>query len=57
MAVTPGIASFTNIATEAAAAECISDEALANLRLYKYSSVDKSPVSKYILGPWVNIAL
>lgn len=37
-----------------AAAECISDEALIHLRSYKYSAVDKSPVSKYILGPWWN---
>lgn len=38
---------------EKAAAECISDDALIHLKSYKYSSVDKSPVSKYILGPWV----
>lgn len=38
---------------ETATAECISDEALIHLKSYKYSSVDKSPVSKYILGPWV----
>ena len=38
---------------ETAVAECISDEALIHLRSYKYSAVDKSPVSKYILGPWV----
>lgn len=36
-----------------AAAECVSDEALIHLKTYKYSAVDKSPVSKYILGPWV----
>ncbi|PNY26771.1 CDP-alcohol phosphatidyltransferase class-I family protein [Tolypocladium capitatum] len=39
---------------ETATAECISDEALIHLKSYKYSSVDKSPVSKYILGPWWN---
>ncbi|KEY68376.1 hypothetical protein S7711_01153, partial [Stachybotrys chartarum IBT 7711] len=39
---------------EKAAAECISDDALIHLRSYKYSSVDLSPVSKYILGPWWN---
>ncbi|KFH40296.1 putative CDP-alcohol phosphatidyltransferase class-I family protein-like protein [Hapsidospora chrysogenum ATCC 11550] len=39
---------------ETAVAECISDEALVHLRSYKYSAVDKSPVSKYILGPWWN---
>ncbi|KAF4124912.1 ethanolaminephosphotransferase [Geosmithia morbida] len=37
-----------------AVAECVSDEALSHLRTYKYSSVDLSPVSKYILGPWWN---
>lgn len=36
--------------------ECISDDALIHLKSYKYSSVDKSPVSKYILGPWVRHA-
>ncbi|ODA79481.1 hypothetical protein RJ55_05074 [Drechmeria coniospora] len=36
-----------------AIAECISDEALIHLKSYKYSSVDKSPISKYILGPWL----
>lgn len=36
-------------------AECISDDALIHLKTYKYSAVDKSPVSKYILGPWVGL--
>ncbi|PHH92116.1 hypothetical protein CDD83_8879 [Cordyceps sp. RAO-2017] len=40
--------------SKTAAAECISDEALMHLKSYKYSSVDKSPISKYILGPWWN---
>ncbi|PHH66247.1 hypothetical protein CDD81_7840 [Ophiocordyceps australis] len=40
--------------SKVAAAECVSDEALVHLKSYKYSSVDKSPVSKYILGPWWN---
>ncbi|PMB71055.1 hypothetical protein BM221_003519 [Beauveria bassiana] len=39
--------------TRKAQIECISDDALIHLKSYKYSSVDKSPVSKYILGPWV----
>lgn len=38
---------------ETAAAECISDDALIHLKSYKYSSVDKSPVSKYIMQPFV----
>jgi ethanolaminephosphotransferase len=38
---------------ETAAAECISDEALIHLKSYKYSAVDKSPVSNYILRHWV----
>lgn len=41
--------------TEQSVAECISDDALIHLKSYKYSSVDKSPVSKYILGPWVRL--
>jgi hypothetical protein len=44
-----------NLVTEQAVAECISDDALIHLKSYKYSSVDKSPVSKYILGPWVRL--
>ncbi|KAF1737798.1 putative CDP-alcohol phosphatidyltransferase class-I family protein [Beauveria bassiana] len=40
--------------TRKAQIECISDDALIHLKSYKYSSVDKSPVSKYILGPWWN---
>ncbi|KAH7313517.1 hypothetical protein B0I35DRAFT_480195 [Stachybotrys elegans] len=40
--------------TKQAVAECISDDALIHLRSYKYSAVDLSPVSKYILGPWWN---
>ena len=43
--------------TEKATADCISDDALIHLKSYKYSSVDKSPVAKYILGPWVGQAL
>ncbi|CAM1504676.1 Fc.00g022670.m01.CDS01 [Cosmosporella sp. VM-42] len=42
------------LGVEQAVAECISDEALSHLKSYKYSSVDLSPVSKYILGPWWN---
>ncbi|RWA12594.1 hypothetical protein EKO27_g2524 [Xylaria grammica] len=37
-----------------AAAECVSDDALMHLRSYKYSAVDKSPVSNYILRPYWN---
>ncbi|KJZ76988.1 hypothetical protein HIM_03865 [Hirsutella minnesotensis 3608] len=40
--------------SKTAAAECISPEALIHLKTYKYSSVDKSPISKYVLGPWWN---
>ncbi|KAK3071035.1 hypothetical protein LTR53_009396 [Teratosphaeriaceae sp. CCFEE 6253] len=35
--------------TEKAAAECISEDALQHFKTYKYSSVDKSPISYYIL--------
>lgn len=46
-------APITNSLAGKAQIECISDDALIHLKSYKYSSVDKSPVSKYILGPWV----
>ncbi len=38
---------------ETAAAECVSDEALVHLQSYKYSSVDKSLISNYILRHYV----
>ncbi|KAI8959844.1 CDP-alcohol phosphatidyltransferase [Daldinia sp. FL1419] len=37
-----------------AVAECISDDALIHLKSYKYSAVDKSPISNYILRPYWN---
>ncbi|KAI1396644.1 CDP-alcohol phosphatidyltransferase [Hypoxylon fuscum] len=37
-----------------AAAECVSDDALIHLKSYKYSAVDKSPISNYILRPYWN---
>ncbi|KAJ0322514.1 hypothetical protein COL5a_008744 [Colletotrichum fioriniae] len=40
-----------------AAAECISDDALIHLKSYKYSAVDKSPISNYILRPYWNAAV
>jgi ethanolaminephosphotransferase len=36
-----------------AAHECISEEALIHLRTYKYSSVDESYISHYILRHYV----
>lgn len=36
-----------------AAHECVSEEALVHLKSYKYSSVDKSLISKYILQYYV----
>ncbi|KAF2099333.1 hypothetical protein NA57DRAFT_74834 [Rhizodiscina lignyota] len=39
---------------ETAAHECISEDALVHLKSYKYSSVDKSPVSYYILRHYWN---
>lgn len=39
--------------TEEAAAECVSDDALQHLKTYQYSAIDKSPVSYYILRPYV----
>ncbi|KAK3354955.1 CDP-alcohol phosphatidyltransferase-domain-containing protein [Neurospora tetraspora] len=43
-----------SISAEKAAAECVSDDALIHLKTYKYSAVDKSPVSNYILKPYWN---
>lgn len=43
--------------TKRAVAECVSDEALAHFKTYKYSSVDLSPVSKYILSPYWNASV
>ena len=42
---------FVDIGT--AAHECVSEEALVHLKSYKYSSVDKSLISKYILQHYV----
>lgn len=44
------------MSTGEAAAECVSDDALIHLKSYKYSAVDKSPVSHYILRPYVRTA-
>lgn len=33
--------------------ECVSDDALKHFRTYKYSSVDKSPISQHILKHYV----
>jgi hypothetical protein len=37
----------------AAASECLTDEALSHLKTYRYSSVDLSPLSKYVLRHYV----
>ncbi|KAL2270861.1 hypothetical protein VTJ83DRAFT_232 [Remersonia thermophila] len=37
-----------------AAAECVSDDALIHLKTYKYSAVDKSPISNYVLKHYWN---
>ncbi|KAK4191852.1 putative choline/ethanolaminephosphotransferase [Podospora australis] len=37
-----------------AAAECVSEEALSHLKTYKYSAVDKSPISNHILRHYWN---
>ena len=39
---------------EKAAAECLSEDALVHLKSYKYSSVDKSLTSYYILQPYAS---
>jgi ethanolaminephosphotransferase len=43
-----------NVSAEKAAAECLSEDALVHLKSYKYSSVDNSPVSYYILRHYWN---
>ena len=47
------LANSFSVLTDVAAHECVSPEALANLKSYKYSSVDKSYVSYYILRHYV----
>jgi ethanolaminephosphotransferase len=37
--------------------DCVGEVGLSNLKLYKYSSVDKSPLSYYILRPYWNWAV
>jgi ethanolaminephosphotransferase len=41
---------------EEAAHECVSEDALVHLKSYKYSSVDKSLISNYILKHYVRAA-
>ncbi|KAF2459823.1 hypothetical protein BDY21DRAFT_336582 [Lineolata rhizophorae] len=43
-----------NHACNVAAHECVSDEALSHLKEYKYSSVDKSLLSRYVLKHYWN---
>lgn len=38
---------------DTAAHECVSEDALVHLKSYKYSSVDKSLISRYILRHYV----
>jgi hypothetical protein len=52
-AATTALADTPSPISATAAAECISDEALVHLKSYKYSAVDKSPVTHYVLMPWV----
>lgn len=37
--------------------ECVSDDALKHFRTYKYSSVDKSPISQHVLKHYVRESL
>lgn len=48
---------LTFVALGEAAHECISDEALVHLKSYKYSSVDKSLISNYILKHYVSVRI
>lgn len=45
--------SGADIDTGKAQIECISDDALKHFKTYKYSSVDKSPLSNYVLKHYV----
>jgi len=49
------VPTFANLlaTVEEAAAECLSEDALVHLKSYKYSSVDKSYISNYILKHYV----
>ena len=42
-----------SILSDTAAHDCVSDEALSHLKSYKYSSVDRSLLSYYLLNPYV----
>jgi hypothetical protein len=46
-------ANGSRFSIEVAAHECVSEEALVHLKSYKYSSVDKSLISNYILKHYV----
>lgn len=46
---------YWELSTEAQ--ESLTDEALAHLKSYKYSSVDKSFISRYILKHYVRLPL
>ncbi|CAI2187819.1 12462_t:CDS:2 [Funneliformis geosporum] len=37
--------------------DCLGEVALSNLKLYKYSAIDKSPISNYVLKPYWNWAV
>lgn len=37
--------------------ECVSDDALRHFRTYKYSSVDKSPISQHVLKHYVRLQI
>ncbi|PQE22598.1 CDP-alcohol phosphatidyltransferase protein [Rutstroemia sp. NJR-2017a BVV2] len=47
-------ANESHFSIEVAAHECVSEEALVHLKSYKYSSVDKSLISNYILKHYWN---
>jgi hypothetical protein len=50
-------ANAIQLRTETARHECVSEDALQHLRTYKYSSVDKSFISRYILKHYVRTFL
>ena len=50
------VSTIVDCSTGKAGVECISEDALLHLKSYKYSSVDKSPVSRYILKHYVRLS-
>ena len=55
--MTDELGSILTYSSGTAAHECVSEDALIHLKSYKYSSVDKSLISHYILRHYVQCSL